>query len=169
MPEKNHLKDTEDETGANLMSWIFPEYDKHERGKLWWVFFIGISTLLILFAVLTANFLFALIVLLIDAIILSFHFKKALEVQINFFENGLAVGKKYYEWRDFDTFWIIYEPPSVKNLYFHFKTPLRPRLDIPLLNQNPLHVRKILVEYLEEDLSKESEPTSDTLSRLLKL
>jgi hypothetical protein len=34
---------------------------------------------------------------------------------------------------------------------------------------NPLRVRKILNKYLEEDLSREDEPTSEALTRLLKL
>jgi hypothetical protein len=42
-------------------------------------------------------------------------------------------------------------------------------MPIPLENQNPLDIRKLLTEYLEEDLDKEDEPISEGLSRWLKL
>ncbi|KKU49315.1 MAG: hypothetical protein UX68_C0001G0063, partial [Parcubacteria group bacterium GW2011_GWA2_46_9] len=71
--------------------------------------------------------------------------------------------------KDLKSFWIIYEPPEVKMLYFDFKNAWRPRLPIPLQDENPIEVRRLLLKYLEEDLSRESEPTSDALSRLLRL
>ncbi|MCH7492666.1 hypothetical protein IID19_03715, partial [Patescibacteria group bacterium] len=62
-----------------------------------------------------------------------------------------------------------YEPPEVKNLYFDFKTGIRPSISISLESQNPVNIRKKLLEYLEEDTEKENESFSDGLSRMLKL
>ena len=66
----------------------------------------------------------------------------------------------------YDTFRIL---DKNKNLYFDFKTGIRPSLTILLGDQNPLTVRKILLEYLKEDTEKENETFTDTVSRLLKL
>ena len=56
-----------------------------------------------------------------------------------------------------------------KNLYLEFKNSLRPRLTIPLEDINPVNARKILKNYLDEDLEKDTEPTSEALGRKLRL
>ena len=160
---------TKIDPGKQLSAWNFPEYEQRERSKLWWVLFTSLSVLMIIIALVSANFLFALIILLADVIVLALHFKQPLQVDLAIFENGLAVGDKFFPWKEFDSFWIIYEPPKIKNIFLHFKTALKPRLTIPLDKQNPLEIRKILLEYLDEDLAQENEPTSDALSRVLKL
>ena len=65
-------------------------------------------------------------------------------------------------------FWIIYEPPAIKNLHLEVKSVFKPNLIIPLQNQNPVEVRKFLKEHLEEDLEQESESTIEALKRVLK-
>lgn len=39
----------------------------------------------------------------------------------------------------------------------------------PLLDQNPVDVRKILLEYLDEDLDKEEISAGESISQILKL
>ena len=91
------------------------------------------------------------------------------QLMVSIFEDGIQAGENFYAYRDLKSFWIIYEPPEVKTLYFDFKSAWRPRLPVPLAEENPVEVRRFLLKYLEEDLSRESEPTSDALSRLLRL
>ncbi len=152
-----------------LMSWKFPEFIKPERTKTWYIIasLIGIS--LFLWAVFTFNYLFALIILIVGSIILFERKKEPQDLDFKITERGLEVGSKFYFYRDIKSFWIIYDPPEVKNLYFNFKSGLRFRITIPLLDQDPLKVRKILLKFLEEDLSKENEPFLEQLSRILKL
>ena len=53
-------------------------------------------------------------------------------------------------------------------LYINPKSMWRPHIGIPLLDNDPNHVREALLTYLPEDLEQEDEPTSDFLGRLLK-
>jgi len=94
--------------------------------------------------------------------------KKPDKVSLAITEDGLEVGNNFYLYKEIKKFWIIYEPPDVKNLYFDFKG-LRPTLIIPLENKNPVQIRKILLDYLDEDLEKEDESLSEYLGRKLKI
>jgi hypothetical protein len=90
-------------------------------------------------------------------------------VRFGILEDGLEIGADFYSYDDLKNFWIAYKPPEVKKLYITFRSSLRPMLIIPLEKENPLQVRTAILEYLPEDLEKEDETTTETLSRLLKL
>ena len=84
-------------------------------------------------------------------------------------EDGIVINGKLYEYKVIKNFYIIYEPPEVKTLYFEPKSLLSPRIPIALEDQNPVEIRQILRQYLTEDIDREDEPVSDQTSRLLKL
>jgi len=71
--------------------------------------------------------------------------------------------------KEIQSFWIIYEPPEVQLLYFGISRSLRKELPIHLEDQNPIMIRKILLNYLQEDLDQEEEATEERLARLFKL
>lgn len=157
------------ETQTQNMSWSIPEYHEHERGKRWYIAAIAIAALLIGYSVITANFLFA-IILVLAILIMSVHDrKKAPEIGFEIMESGIAVGAARYSYNTFKNFWMYYEPGEAKLLFFEFKSGMRPRLSIPLQNKNPLKVRAILLQHLPEDVERENEPLSEQLTRLLKL
>jgi hypothetical protein len=164
MPEEKEKNDH----GKILMSWNFPEYIRYQRTAGW---YLGAAVLvlgLLLYAFFTSNFLFALIIIMMSAIIIIYNLKKPLQIKFSVMEDGLEVGTKFYPWSDFNNFWIIYEPPEIKTLYFDFKG-LRPTMPIYFEDQNPVKVREILLKYLKENLTREHEPAGDELSRWLKI
>ncbi|MBI4414887.1 MAG: hypothetical protein HY566_01455, partial [Candidatus Kerfeldbacteria bacterium] len=75
----------------------------------------------------------------------------------------------FYSYKDLATFWVVYEPPEVKRLFFTFKSSIRPHLAVPIEDQNPVAIRKTLQRYITEDLEREGEPATDALGRALKL
>src|SRR3989338_7039549 len=152
-----------------LFGWVIAEYTQHERGRTWYIIAGIIAIGLMSWAVFLSNFLFAVAVLLEVIILVVRHMEIPPQLMVAIFEDGIQIGEEFYSYKDFKSFWIIYEPPEVKTLYFDFKNAWRPRLPVPLEEENPLTVRSLLLKYLEEDLSRESEPTSDALSRVLRL
>jgi hypothetical protein len=156
------------EHGALLGEWKIPEYTKHERGRRWYLWAGIVLALLLVYAIYTFDFLFAVILILGAAIIFIRSREEPMEIDFNIFEKGIGVGKKFHPWKDFLCFYIIYEPPEVKNLYFNLKG-LRSRLSIPLKNQNPLKVRESLLKFLVENLDEEREPLSEEYERFLKI
>ena len=155
--------------GQVLLRWNFMEFHRIHRPKSWWIIAGIITAALVIYSVFTGNFLFALIILIIVILMVN-EFRRSprrLECQIT--NNGIAVGKKFWRYKEIHSYWIAYHPPEIANLYFSPKNPLDPRVPVHLSNINPLKLRSLLNKYLEEDLAIEDIPTSEALARLLKL
>ncbi|OGY85474.1 MAG: hypothetical protein A2233_04130 [Candidatus Kerfeldbacteria bacterium RIFOXYA2_FULL_38_24] len=158
------------EKGQILSQWSFPEYGKPQRGKLWYAVAVIFGGLLLWYALKDGNFLFALIILLFALIIITHHRTEPLEVTFTVYEAGMQIGDKFYRFREIDAFAVIYEPPAVKQLYLKPKRALVKReISIPLMTQNPVEVRSLLLDFVEEDLEHEEESLNDQLTRLFKL
>ena len=95
--------------------------------------------------------------------------QKPLKVPFKITELGIVIGNRFYGFSELESFYIVYEPPEVKTLFFETKSSFRPLLRIPLVDANPLKVRVSLKEFLSENFEKEEEPYSDTFARNWKL
>jgi len=84
-------------------------------------------------------------------------------------ETGIVLGNKYYRYSELANFWVIYNPPEVKTLYFSLNKMVKHRLQVSLDNYDPRPIRDYLGQYLEEDLEQEEEPLSDRFARLFRL
>ena len=156
--------------GELLASWDFPEFQKYTRTITWYIVIGLILIGLIIYAINTEGYLFLGIIILYIIIYFLRAKRDPLILQIKIFEDGIQISDNtFYEWKDIKQFWIIYEPPGVKNLYLEFNSGFRPSITISLENQNPINIRNVLLQYLMEDTEKENESFSDGLSRLLRL
>ncbi|MDD3284073.1 MAG: hypothetical protein PHZ07_00585 [Patescibacteria group bacterium] len=156
------------EKGKTLAQWHFPEFEPHDRNLLWYILLFVIATTFVIYSIITINFLFAVIVVMVVIILLMQNRKNPQEMEISIKEAGIDIGEKFYHYNNIKDFFIIYQPPEISNLYLELKNGFKTRLSIPLKNQNPVKTRDILLTFLEENLEREEEPTSDLLSRMLK-
>lgn len=159
----------EQKYGETIISWKFPEFVKYQRGKLWYVIAGLIAGAVLLHAFITANFLFAVIVVLAAMLWVFQSRRNPEELELIIARKGIKVGNSFYQYNTFKNFWIIYNPPETKTLYLKFKNTIRPILSVELKDQNPLEIREILLQFLEEDLDKEDELPSDTWKKILKI
>lgn len=155
--------------GQELLSWAVDEYERYERGPIWYAAMILLALGLLLYAVVTQNFLFAVIILMFGVIIGLSSLREPQKLPFMVTSRGVIIGARFYHFKEFRSFWILYEPPHVKNIYLEFKQSIRPHLVIPLYEENPLTVRESLLQFLNEDAEQEEEPFSDLLGRVLKL
>lgn len=156
--------------GKKIMSWQVPEYDKHERGRGWYIISAICGLFLIIYSFFSGNFLFAAIIIIGALIIILHDGRDPMKVDFWLTSEGILVGKRFYDYDDIKDFAIVYKPrQEVKNLYFEFKSILKPRLSIPLNNLNPLPIRENLLKYLPEDLDRIDQPVSEALAKLFKL
>ena len=146
--------ETED-FGEIFGGWEIPEFIKPERKTKWYFFFIIVVIALFIYSYFDKNPLFALIIFLSLAIFFVHEKRGPGNVSFVVAEDGIIIGKKFIEYKDLENFYIIYYLPKIKNLYFQPKNNFKPLIIIPLLDQNPVDVRKVLLEYLDEDLDKE--------------
>lgn len=163
-----HMAEDKDR-GKVLAEWDIDEFPKHERSRTWYVVALIIAGAFMLYAILSLNYLFAAIIIIVGVIIFMQNRREPQRLSLKIQEDGLAIGETtFYEWKIIKEFWIVYDPPDVKNVYFDFKTGIRPSISLPLEKQNPLNIRKILLNYLPEAVDKENESFSDGLRRMLK-
>lgn len=167
MADKN-TKIKNSDHGKVFFQWKFPEFTQHKRGQAWYIWG-GIAVgLLLLYSLITLNFLFGVIIIISTLIIVMFQ-RSQNEIDFEIAEDGISVNQKFYPYKIIRIFYIIYEPPEVKTLYFEPKSFFNPRIPIALESQDPVKIRKLLQQYLDEDLDREDEPVSDQTSRMLKL
>ena len=150
-------------------SWTFLEFIPHVRSTTWYVVAGIVAAAIFAYAIISHNVLFALLVVMIALVMLLNHRKQPKQISITLHEDGIDIAKKTIPWKDITAFWIVYDPPHVKRLYFHTKGMMLGEISIPLENENPVTVRAVLLKYIPEDTKKESETTFDALGRWLKI
>ena len=155
--------------GDPQLEWEVDEYPIHQRSRLWYILAAIIGVALIIYAVATANFLFAVIILMIGVITLLSSFVPPDRVPVVITNTGVVVSDMYYDFQAIRDFSIAYDPPHVKNLYFEFHSPWQPLLTVPLEDIDPNVVRELLLPYCLENLQRIEENLTDMLRRLYKL
>ncbi|HLD31302.1 MAG TPA: hypothetical protein VJB37_00165 [Patescibacteria group bacterium] len=151
--------------GEVLQEWTIQEFEKHQRTLVWYIFMGAIGLALVFYGLFTGNFLFALIIVLFVIILFLQTHQEPRSIPFQITDQGLVVGTRFYPYVELEKFYVIYNPPEVKKLYIEPKSLIHPRLQIPLLDQNPLGVKTALREFLPEDVEKEEEPVSDRIAR----
>jgi hypothetical protein len=165
--DQNFIQEEENE---EFISWQIPEHDVYERGRTWYIIFSIVVGGLLLYGFLTANFLLAVIAIMASLVILLHDSQEAPQIKFSITEEGIYVGRKFYDFDEFEQFAIVYKPnQDIKNLYLDFKNKFKPMLSIPLEDKNPIYIRNLLSEYLEEDTEMTDPPFSEELSKLLKI
>ena len=151
------------------LSWSFPEHEKHERSRRWYITAGIVGVIFMAYALLSGNWLFALIIVMIAMVMFINHHSEARIIEFTIDHDGLRLGQRQYSYRDLKNFWLVYDPAITKKIFFVFKSNTRPILSIPIDQENPLEIRSFLRQYLEEDLEQESEPFSEAMGRILKI
>lgn len=159
----------EKEFGKIHAAWEFPEFHRHDRGKWWYISMTIVTIALLVYSYFSNNPLFAVIILFFLVIYFATDKKEPDNVEFIIAEDGILLHGKFLEFERFKNFYILYYPPHIKSLYLQPKNDFSQLLTIPLENQNPVLIRKILLNYLDEDLDQEEIPNSEGIARLLKL
>jgi hypothetical protein len=156
-------------TGEVVYEWVIKEYEEYDRSTRWYISMFVLGAALIGYALYTANYLFALILVLFGIVLYLHEMQSPLDVYFAITQTGIIIGKRFYRFSELTNFWVIYNPPVSKNLYFRLGGTIRNRLRIPLLNYDPRPIREVLLQFIEEDAEQEDEPISDRLARVFKI
>ncbi len=149
--------------------WDVHEYTKYPHTGRWYFVAATFLVACVAYALYTNNYLFAFIMLLITIIFVFHELREPAVTQFGITDIGIVWRGFLFPYKEVRSFWIIYEPhEGVQSLYFTFKKGSKPRLSISLEDQDPTIIRKTLRKFLFEDLSKEDEPLTDTIGRVLK-
>ncbi len=155
--------------GKVMYEWWIKEFEQYERSRRWYIIMLLLAGFCVIYGFLTNNYLFALIIILLGIIMYLHELQEPLMVYFAITETGIILGKKYYRFSELKDFYMLYNPPIVKNLYFSLDNRVKYRLVIPLLDFDPRPIREYLEQYLTENVEIEDEPTIDKLARVLKI
>ena len=167
--EENFSQPVKAEFGTEYFSWTVDEYPQYDRGLFWYVFTVGTGIALLVYSVVTANFLFALIIVMFSLVMYMTHTRAAGRIRFAITDGGVVIGETLYPYKDIKRYWFVYEPPEVKNIYFELKSALSPRITVDLGDKNPNEIREVLGRFVYEDFNEDEEPISDFLARFFKL
>lgn len=150
-------------------SWQHQDFVRYHKNIWWYVISLIVLGLLVWWSVATRNFLFAIFLVLFYLVTLLYDNRPPEMVEFVITPDGIKTGKSFHYFKEIAIFFMIYQEPGVKSLYFEFRNPLKGRLAIPLDGQNPIMIREFLLKYVREDLEREAEPLSSQMRRWLRL
>ncbi|MFH1253195.1 MAG: DUF308 domain-containing protein [Candidatus Uhrbacteria bacterium] len=165
MEEQNYIN----EFGKVLLQWRVDEYPNHDRSRTWYVLGAIIGVALIIYAIATVNFLFAVIILISGVVMLLSTFQAPEKIDVAITSVGIMIGQAFHEYKDIKDFSLAYKPPDFKILYLDFEQPWLPLMSIPLEDVDPNEVREYLLPVCLENLERTEETLTDTLRRVYKL
>ena len=165
LEDQNYLN----EFGKVFAAWRTDEYPNHIRSRTWFILSSIAAIGLIIYAIFTNNFLFAVIILLAGVITLLSVFRQPEKIDVAITSTGVVIGPAFYEYKDIKDFSVAYRPPEFKILYFDFFKPWLPLMSIPLEDTDPNLVRECLLPFCLENLERTNETLTDTVRRVYKL
>lgn len=178
MPQENisKIESTEDnieervkeaQREVTLFSWEAAEFKKSEFDPWKIGVLAAIGIIVIIYAVFTLNYLFALIIIMAAVILQIFIKKEPAKVNIAITTQGIRIDNNFFSYEnDLRSFWILYNPPQIKTLNFDRKQALLPGLTLQIEDQNPIKIREELLRFLPEDINKEEGVAEKTARRL---
>jgi len=149
-----------------LKNWETEEFSYYEKSKTWFLvggifFFIIVGYFTIIKELITA-----VTFLLLGITVYLFSLKKPRMIECSITYQGILVDNVTYPYTDLESFWIFYEPPDFKVISLKHKKPYLPHIQIPLGDEDPMEIRKILMELLSE--AEQEEAFSDKMARYLR-
>lgn len=150
----------------SLMAWSAKEHEKFNVNSKTSLIIMIVLLAIISYAIYSNSPIMAITFILIG-IVGYIQLNRDPEI-INFFitTDGIAAGNQFYPFDDAKSFWLYYNPPYEKRISLHMKGKMVPYIHIPIDDQNPVEVRKILLNFIPE--KKQQRTFIDTLEALLR-
>ena len=147
--------------------WRAPEFETFERDKKWYLLSAGFLFLVILWAIWSNSPVMAITFILIGVVEYIYLNKTPRVIDFFITSDGIIADKEIFDFENIDSFWIFYEPGGKKSACLHAKSGIMPYIHIPIHEEDPVHIRQILLEFLPEE--KKEPGLVETMERLLKI
>lgn len=148
-----------------LLRWRAPEYEKYEKGERWYLYVALVLLAIIAYAVYTDSPIMAITFVLIGVVGYIFLNREPQTIDFAVTQDGIIAGREMYDFDNIKSFWIFYEPHDIKVISLHTKSTLMPFVHIPIHDEDPVEIRRVLLEYIPE--VKQDPSLVDTFERLL--
>jgi hypothetical protein len=142
--------------------------DPAKRSRTWYLSMAIFFAATVALTIVLRFYLSSVVLVLLALVLFTSATRKNKRLRVRFFSMGLALNEQFYPWREFTKFWVLYEPPALKQLHLQRRSRVINELSIDLANENPLKIRDMLLPLLPEDPTKE-ETRVDLVTRTFKL
>lgn len=167
IPETNQESEheMEDGTGKIMHQWNAPEFEVYEKSARWYLVFAFFIIVMVVYALFTNGPIMAITFILIG-IVGYIHLQKDPRMIIfSITSKGVVADKEMYQYENIHSFWIFYDPNHTKTISLHTKAPMLPYVHIPLGDEDPVHLRELLMKNIPE--IKQDPSLIDAIERVL--
>jgi|GEM_PF-534047 hypothetical protein len=169
MQETHDLDEVDDdvEKAATLLEWHAEEHEHRPKSPVWFAVLAAGTTLLVATMLFVfVNILGAITFAVVGGLIYYIAQQDPDIVRYRIMLDGVSFNKIIYHWEDLDAFNIIYEPDETKTVMLRSKRLFSPYLHMEIGDADPVQIREVLMEYVDED-QEIQEPMVDILARRL--
>jgi len=151
----------------DIVSWVTPEYIRHERGLVWKIVMPIIVIASAIAGFYYDNWTFSVAIVALAIVYSLVHLEHPKNVEVKLSDIGIKVGTRVFPYGRIKSFWLIYEPPYVETLNFYAKGSLT-EMTIYLNGQDPSQIRDFLINKIPE-IEGKTEALSDIFLRIFKI
>ncbi len=158
-----------EETNYNeaIYGWSALEHEPYSVGRKFYIFSTIFLGALITYAIISNSPIMAITFILIGIVGYLFLQKEPRVIDFKITPEGIVAGNEIYEFENLKSFWIYYNPPYEKILSLRSKGNLTPYIHIPIGDEDPVHIRRIIIDFIPE--IKQEHNIVDSAERLLHL
>lgn len=149
-----------------LAHWRAHEFEQPQRSRKWHLFAALFLVLIISFAVYMDAMVMAIVFILIGILSYIYMGKEPRILDFMITYDGIVAGREIYRFKSLESFWIFYEE-NLKVISIHTDGYLSPYVHIPLVDQDPVEIRDIMLKYVPE--IEQEWTILDRLEKLIKI
>lgn len=168
MQETDDLRKIDDdvEDVATLYEWHAVEHNHQPKSAKWFAVLAAGITVVSLGLLLLGNFIGAITIALLGGFTYYVAQRDPAVVRYRIMTEGIAFNNLLYHYRDLDAFNIVYEPGHTKTVIIKSNRPFSPLLHMEIGDADPVAIRDLLIEFVQEDQNM-LEPITDIWARRL--
>ena len=136
--------------GKILHSWRAPEFEIYEKSARWYVLATVFILAMVAYALFTDAPIMAITFILIGIVGYIYSQKDPRVVTFSITSKGVLADKEFYSYENIRSFWIFYDPNRTRAISLHTKASMLPFVHIPISDEDPVLLRKILLEEIPE-------------------
>ncbi len=148
-----------------LLEWTAPERPPHSRGKRWYLLAGSIAALLLVYALFTQAWTFAVVIVLLVVVYAILHKKSPIKHTVQVSPQGLKWDKNLIPWHELTAFWMLQGPGYVE---VHIDRKRAPNLLVQTGDRTPAEIAMALAQFITP-ISDRRESILDYIIRICKL
>lgn len=154
--QNNKLNVNDNYSRNGAMEWQALEFQYFSKSKAWFAVLFFIAAAVEIYFIISKDFFAFATFLLVFFVVFLYAVKKPRLLRLEINNQGVYIDGKLYALDEIKSFWLSYDPPETKEIFFKRSGTMYAGLVLPLGNQDPVIARNFLKKYLPEVKKEES-------------